>query len=376
VHGVVQRVSFLFVVAVGLMLIVAPGANAHSGGLDKYGCHAGSQPYHCHNGGGGGGGGGGGSAAPRTLVNTGPSADEVAHQAEVKRAKAKVATAKSAYTASKKAAKKQQSRVKIAQRELDRQREAADAVKQEADQKVQDAAELREKVKAEQSAAARRVALAQSSHREAEASHRESVAASALGAALFGGILLYRVVRTYLVNVRGVAARSAAGIGLFFASLILIGAAPSGAPLAVQVVMTMVGGLLLAVLLIALRVWLISAKLPPKVALGAMVLAGLIAAGSLAGVFASAPEQEAPAEDDVALIQQAKESADGESAEVVQAEQAAAKLQDRAAQEAEEVARLEARLTSTARRAAKADKAVAADKKRYSAAKESLFLVE
>lgn len=25
-------------------------ALAHSGGLDRYGCHAGSQPYHCHRG--------------------------------------------------------------------------------------------------------------------------------------------------------------------------------------------------------------------------------------------------------------------------------------------------------------------------------------
>ncbi len=37
---------------------------AHSGGTDKYGCHAGSQPYHCHGGSTGGGSGstGGGSS--------------------------------------------------------------------------------------------------------------------------------------------------------------------------------------------------------------------------------------------------------------------------------------------------------------------------
>ena len=36
---------------------------AHSGGTDRYGCHAGSRPRHCHGGGGSGGGltGGGGS---------------------------------------------------------------------------------------------------------------------------------------------------------------------------------------------------------------------------------------------------------------------------------------------------------------------------
>jgi hypothetical protein len=30
------------------MMTLAAQANAHSGGLDKNGCHAGSKPYHCH----------------------------------------------------------------------------------------------------------------------------------------------------------------------------------------------------------------------------------------------------------------------------------------------------------------------------------------
>ena len=33
---------------VALMLITSSQAVAHSGGLDKQGCHAGSKPYHCH----------------------------------------------------------------------------------------------------------------------------------------------------------------------------------------------------------------------------------------------------------------------------------------------------------------------------------------
>ena len=32
-----------------LLLVVTSQATAHSGGTNKYGCHAGSQPYHCHN---------------------------------------------------------------------------------------------------------------------------------------------------------------------------------------------------------------------------------------------------------------------------------------------------------------------------------------
>ena len=33
---------------VALMLMIGSQAVAHSGGLDKQGCHAGSKPYHCH----------------------------------------------------------------------------------------------------------------------------------------------------------------------------------------------------------------------------------------------------------------------------------------------------------------------------------------
>ena len=32
-----------------IMIMFAAKVNAHSGGTDANGCHAGSQPYHCHN---------------------------------------------------------------------------------------------------------------------------------------------------------------------------------------------------------------------------------------------------------------------------------------------------------------------------------------
>ena len=35
-------------VVIALILTFATQADAHSGGLDKQGCHAGSKPYHCH----------------------------------------------------------------------------------------------------------------------------------------------------------------------------------------------------------------------------------------------------------------------------------------------------------------------------------------
>lgn len=35
-------------IAVALFLFAAAPAAAHSGGTNAAGCHAGSQPYHCH----------------------------------------------------------------------------------------------------------------------------------------------------------------------------------------------------------------------------------------------------------------------------------------------------------------------------------------
>ena len=35
-------------VLIGATLTVSSGVSAHSGGTDSFGCHSGSQPYHCH----------------------------------------------------------------------------------------------------------------------------------------------------------------------------------------------------------------------------------------------------------------------------------------------------------------------------------------
>ncbi len=37
-----------FIFANLLIIMLAPSAGSHSGGLNSKGCHAGSQPYHCH----------------------------------------------------------------------------------------------------------------------------------------------------------------------------------------------------------------------------------------------------------------------------------------------------------------------------------------
>ena len=39
------------VFSLSLIFALAEQATAHSGGTDRYGCHAGSRPYHCHSGG-------------------------------------------------------------------------------------------------------------------------------------------------------------------------------------------------------------------------------------------------------------------------------------------------------------------------------------
>lgn len=36
------------ILAVGALLLLAGLAYSHSGGTDKFGCHGGSKPYHCH----------------------------------------------------------------------------------------------------------------------------------------------------------------------------------------------------------------------------------------------------------------------------------------------------------------------------------------
>ena len=41
-----NRVVLLWSMAI---MLVTLKVNAHSGGTDRYGCHGGSQPYHCHN---------------------------------------------------------------------------------------------------------------------------------------------------------------------------------------------------------------------------------------------------------------------------------------------------------------------------------------
>ena len=47
----------------------AVASHAHSGGLDAYGCHAGTQPYHCHN---------GSDETPKPETSAAPSSEECA----------------------------------------------------------------------------------------------------------------------------------------------------------------------------------------------------------------------------------------------------------------------------------------------------------
>lgn len=47
---ILQRLNIrgMHVIGAFLFSLLAAHAGAHSGGLNKQGCHAGSQPYHCH----------------------------------------------------------------------------------------------------------------------------------------------------------------------------------------------------------------------------------------------------------------------------------------------------------------------------------------
>lgn len=39
----------LVTIVFSLLVLAVPQLSAHSGRTNKYGCHSGSQPYHCHN---------------------------------------------------------------------------------------------------------------------------------------------------------------------------------------------------------------------------------------------------------------------------------------------------------------------------------------
>ena len=46
---IVRRNLLFLVLQLGLISLYPLPSSAHSGGTDEIGCHAGSEPYHCHN---------------------------------------------------------------------------------------------------------------------------------------------------------------------------------------------------------------------------------------------------------------------------------------------------------------------------------------
>lgn len=76
-----KKVNFMKIFAVMTLILSISVANlgfAHSGGTDKYGCHAGSQPYHCHGESTGGSTGGGIPGIPKATSDDGLSGGEIA----------------------------------------------------------------------------------------------------------------------------------------------------------------------------------------------------------------------------------------------------------------------------------------------------------
>lgn len=59
--------SLKFALVTLVVTTAAVAAHAHGGGLDAYGCHAGTQPYHCHN---------GSDEAPKPATSAAPSSNE------------------------------------------------------------------------------------------------------------------------------------------------------------------------------------------------------------------------------------------------------------------------------------------------------------
>ena len=181
-------------------------AQAHSGGLDGNGCHAGSQPYHCHGGGSGGDGGGGTSPDPEPTpappVDSGPSAAEIQAAAKKEKAEAAVRQAKADRDA---AAKRATALKKDHQNAVDRCNKAKEklaATESEADDARTQADERRSDLKEERELAVTRVSkrIAAKDEKQLATLHGEQDTYALFAGFFLGLILLRRPIRAAIAR--------------------------------------------------------------------------------------------------------------------------------------------------------------------------------
>lgn len=315
------------------LLVSAPiPAHAHSGGLDSAGCHAGSQPYHCH--GGGGGSSGGDSSSDDSSYDPGPTAAEIAAAAAaaeerraIAAAQVELNTAKANHTKVTNELAALEEKRDTAHAELLRRSEPYEKLKAKVDFYEERADSIREGRIEKREAAALRLASLQQQNRQARTEYNDQRIAAPFAAAFFGGFLLLSLVRRLaelIVPWRWL--WLLAGL----TSSMLLFSVGSRFPSSVGGVLSLVfGGLLLSLVVMLPGLWWLRFSIPRPLTLVGLAFCGLMLVAS-AAVFVtlSAPAAVQPAAGTLTLLAEA--TADPAAQEVegaVEAEETAESLQ-------------------------------------------------
>lgn len=327
--GLARRLGvFAALATLGILGVTQAVATAHSGGTDKYGCHAGSQPYHCH------GGGSGGSSGGSSSYDSGPSAAEIAaaeaataQRREIAAAQTEVAEAKAKETTSTNELAELERRHATAKEELNRQREPYETLAEKVARYNRLADDRRDDRIKEQKAAAFRIAAVKQDNQDARRAYFSTVTSLAFFASFFGTFLLLPLVRrlaSLLLPWRWLFL-----LGDLIALVMLLALSGSSGALILGGISSAVAGVMLTLLFMLPALWWLPFKIPTPVA---VVLLGISALIAVAGIGAlateSAPVAEQPASSDVEQVQAAKADPTAEElAEAQKAEAAAQKLE-------------------------------------------------
>ena len=309
----------------GLLVSLASPGFSHSGGTDENGCHAGSQPYHCHGGGSGGGsGGGGGTAAP-----SGPTAAERAaaaeKQAKIAATQAKLAQARASYAQTKPLAQKLEKRSLVAEEKLDDRTIDVENLQADVDSQHEEAASLRQARIAERDQAAQRIKLVKNENIAARDAFEDTLLAIIFAAGLFGGFLLYGIAKFVAGLVWSTAGRiviTVTGLGAAFAILGLISPSVS---LGWGILPAALSGLTLSFVFMLVRAWWVTVTMPAMVTITFVGIAALVAAAAIASAATMAPPPaEQPAQTDQAMAEEAEADPTAEGLDEAQVVDAAA----------------------------------------------------
>lgn len=303
-----RRGGFVAALAIGLMFLLPATGFTHSGGTDKNGCHAGSQPYHCHN-------GGGGSVTPP--ASSGPTAAE---QAEIANAQTELAQAKANRDQSKPLALKLEDRLESAEEKSDRQRSSLEDLQDEVDRGREEAANLRAAHIADREDAAERIGFMKRANRVSQDDFVASRLLIVYAAAVFGGFLLFIIAKLVSALISGTAWRIATVLAGLLGSIALLGIARTVVSFSPGVLPAVGGGLLLSFVFMLARAWWMAATVPAAVTAVFLGFAGLVAIAAVVfAVTAAPPVAEQPAPEDQAMVEEAQ--SDPAAEELDQAQQ-------------------------------------------------------